>query len=395
MPSSRKKTVLGITNLPPKGYFESADCTEFKGWACDLDDHRNPIEVEFYEGTNLIGTATADKVKPLSIGQQCGGNRFHGFVFTTPASLKNGIQRDIKAFAVNTPAGTDVELTDSPKSITCGTPRGYTPIIPTTGNNVFALGTCDDNSVIASKLGTSGCNDLTEGDALIKFIRETNKVYLIIAGATEADAKTAFKEVFNKLDKWDAQGNKINIVYNDQVMSVGFTAAGQKKYSMEYTLREGKNFLGSPYTLPDEDIKDVFAPIISKIDGIFKYDANLERKEKWWVWRKIPVPYDLKKFGKPLEAYRIDMKDDAVLMFKNLRERSAERETIDDEYIAYTPLKKGKLSEIFEDAAITSITDIRCWKNGRYEQLSKTDDPVLDIGMGCMIKFSEGGLEIS
>jgi len=280
--------------------------------------------------------------------------------------------------------------------ITTGAPTGpgYTPIIPTrktpsaSTNNVVAIGTCDDNTFIAGKLGTTLCNSLKAGDALIQYsgYSSGSTIYLIFAGKTKDDAKKAYA-VFEDLTRWEAKGSSVDIAHNNIITSVGYMDGSTKKYTLEYNLKDGINFVGSPYQLADEDIDDIFDSISAKVDGIFKYDNSLTRKEKWRVYRD-DAPSDLKRFGEPLEAYEIHMNRDATILIKGATEHTEKIDSVKDEYIGYVANKKKSFSDAFGNDG-QYVTDIRCWDNGQLKQLTITDNPMLDVGMGCFIKFNK------
>lgn len=99
-------------NREPVGFLDRALCTvppgigTIYGWTCDPDNFNTALNVNFYEGTNKIGSALANKQREQGVGLQCGGNVFHGFEFPMPASLKTG-EHKIYAKAINTPPGTN------------------------------------------------------------------------------------------------------------------------------------------------------------------------------------------------------------------------------------------------------------------------------------------------
>ena len=114
-------------DFDPIGFHDTTSCTESSGWTCDANDYTSPLTVEFYDGVKgaggtLIGSTLADVSREAAVGANCGGNRDHGFVFTTPQSIKDGIARDIYAYALNDGAGNDTLLTGSPRTLQCGTP---------------------------------------------------------------------------------------------------------------------------------------------------------------------------------------------------------------------------------------------------------------------------------
>jgi hypothetical protein len=108
----------------PKGYVDYAGCDTFSGWSCDADSYSTPLTIHFYaDGTastgRFVGSTVAGNIREAAVGTQCGGNVNHGFSFTAPAILKDGLSHTIYAYAINTPGGTNPMLTNSPKTITC------------------------------------------------------------------------------------------------------------------------------------------------------------------------------------------------------------------------------------------------------------------------------------
>lgn len=76
---------------------------------------------DLYGQTNslgiFIGKTNANVQREQAVGDQCGGNVNHGFVFNTPASLKDGKQHTIYAYTINTPYGYNPQLSGSPKTL--------------------------------------------------------------------------------------------------------------------------------------------------------------------------------------------------------------------------------------------------------------------------------------
>jgi hypothetical protein len=98
-----------------EGWLDAADCSSIRGWAWNKNLPTMPINVDIYDGSAKIATVAADIFRQdlLNAGK---GNGYHGFNFTTPASLKNGVSHSISVRY----SGTIVNLSGSPKSLTCG-----------------------------------------------------------------------------------------------------------------------------------------------------------------------------------------------------------------------------------------------------------------------------------
>lgn len=110
----------------PKGWHDGSDCNQSVGWACDADNYNQPLDIHFYRdgsaggGGVFIGSVSANQPREAAVGAECGGNSNHGFVFTTPDSLKDGAAHTIYAYAINIGSGdTNPLLSGSPKTITC------------------------------------------------------------------------------------------------------------------------------------------------------------------------------------------------------------------------------------------------------------------------------------
>ena len=96
------------------GFLDAAGCGIITGWAWDANQPNTPINVDIYDGASLIATIPANLFRE-DIRNAGIGDGFHGFSFTTPASLKNGALHSIHvAFA-----STSTELINSPRNITC------------------------------------------------------------------------------------------------------------------------------------------------------------------------------------------------------------------------------------------------------------------------------------
>ena len=106
----------------PKGWLDAVDCNSFRGWTCDPDNYAAAIDVHFYKdgpaGTGtFIGSTTANQPREQAVGAECGGYTNHGFVFNTPASVKDGLSHTIYAYAINIPSGPNPQLSGSPKTL--------------------------------------------------------------------------------------------------------------------------------------------------------------------------------------------------------------------------------------------------------------------------------------
>jgi hypothetical protein len=96
-----------------EGFLELADAEFIAGWAWDKKQPNGPLLVDIYDGEKKLATAVADQFRADLRDAGIGDGR-HGFVYRTPASLKDGKAHTIR---VKT-SGSNVELDGSPKTLT-------------------------------------------------------------------------------------------------------------------------------------------------------------------------------------------------------------------------------------------------------------------------------------
>lgn len=91
------------------GTAERIDCSQIAGWALDQNAPNESINVDIYDGPNLIATVPANRFR------RDPENPNHGFIFLTPSSLKDGkIHNIFVRFS-----GTFIDLVGSPALIAC------------------------------------------------------------------------------------------------------------------------------------------------------------------------------------------------------------------------------------------------------------------------------------
>jgi hypothetical protein len=103
-------------NMPTKpsryvGFLEAANPKSIVGWVWNPDQPNKHIEVDIESDGKSLGKVTADKVRDDLKGKV--GDGSYGFVFETPAALKDGKPHEIRA----TIADEGVELKKSPKTL--------------------------------------------------------------------------------------------------------------------------------------------------------------------------------------------------------------------------------------------------------------------------------------
>ncbi|HXG91574.1 MAG TPA: hypothetical protein VNN73_04300 [Blastocatellia bacterium] len=99
------------------GSHDLTSCSGIAGWAWNSNQPNTPISVDIYADDTLICTVLANQFRQdlLDAGK---GNGVHGFVFTTPNSLKDGQTHSIKV----TFGGTLMNLPNTPQSLNCPVP---------------------------------------------------------------------------------------------------------------------------------------------------------------------------------------------------------------------------------------------------------------------------------
>ena len=97
-----------------QGFHDGAGCGTISGWAWNASDPNNPINVDLYDGATLIATVPAIQFRPDLVTAGI-GNGFHGFSFTVPAGMKDGLTHSIR---VRFP-GTTTDLGRTPRNIMC------------------------------------------------------------------------------------------------------------------------------------------------------------------------------------------------------------------------------------------------------------------------------------
>ena len=101
----------------PTGTLDVADDKVIQGWAWDPQQPDTPVEVAIHDGKSLLGKVNADRFRK-DLADNRKGNGRHGFIFPTPASMKDGRTHSIRA----TISGAEIELRKSPKKVTFQSP---------------------------------------------------------------------------------------------------------------------------------------------------------------------------------------------------------------------------------------------------------------------------------
>ena len=107
-------------SLVDGGYLEEAtDCQHIVGWAWDKSKPDASVQVELFDGTELLAVVDADLARPDVVAAGAGNGK-HGFLFPVPEKLRDRKVHLIRARIT----GESVYLNGSPKKIECApTPR--------------------------------------------------------------------------------------------------------------------------------------------------------------------------------------------------------------------------------------------------------------------------------
>lgn len=107
----------------PRGYLDTADCTQIAGWAQDQDKPTASIDVHLYfdgpAGTSTTARAlTADGTRQDLC--KAIGSCDHGFAIPPPRALRDNKPHQVYAYGINTnSSGNNPLLTNAPKTLTC------------------------------------------------------------------------------------------------------------------------------------------------------------------------------------------------------------------------------------------------------------------------------------
>jgi len=95
------------------GYVDVLSCSAISGWAADRSSLNTSVNVDLYDGSTLMGTVTATGSRP-DVGAYLNDNGLHGFGFTPPVSLKDGLPHAITVRIGTTVIGSSSALTCHP-----------------------------------------------------------------------------------------------------------------------------------------------------------------------------------------------------------------------------------------------------------------------------------------
>jgi hypothetical protein len=96
------------------GFHDSADCGVTGGWAWNANEPDTPINVDIYDGGALVATISANVFRADLVTNGV-GNGYHGFVYSYDDHIKDGRPHSMRVRF----ARTNIDLSNTPKSITC------------------------------------------------------------------------------------------------------------------------------------------------------------------------------------------------------------------------------------------------------------------------------------
>jgi hypothetical protein len=118
--SNTGRTVVCTAGPNLIGRHDGQGCNAIEGWAWDSNDFTGTVNVDIYDAATLIGTVAATQYRQDLA--DVFGSPYHGFIFHTPSSLKDGQPHAITVKY----GGTNIALPNSPIAFGCS---GSTPTI--------------------------------------------------------------------------------------------------------------------------------------------------------------------------------------------------------------------------------------------------------------------------
>ncbi len=159
-------TTPGAPGPQPTGLFETANCNQVSGWACDPSNPSAQLIVLFKDSTGTpVFKALANIAREAAVAQQCGGNANHGFSWNVPNFLKTGTQQSLSAYGV-TSTGSQFQLNGNPKSITCSLTPGCSDGIRNQDESGIDCGGTICSTRCGSGIGCNINNDCISGSCI-------------------------------------------------------------------------------------------------------------------------------------------------------------------------------------------------------------------------------------
>ncbi len=109
-------------DAPPEGWLDAVGCDKLSGWAYDVDDPAQAIDVHLYFGGPAGSGAPAVSVRAqVHRDDLCTaiGSCAHGFGLLPPLSLFDGQSHAVHAYGISVGGDNNAELSGSPKALSC------------------------------------------------------------------------------------------------------------------------------------------------------------------------------------------------------------------------------------------------------------------------------------
>ncbi len=137
------------------GRHDGQGCNAIEGWAWDSNDPNGTVNVDLYDGATLIGTVAATLYRQDLADAL--GSPYHGWIFHTPASLKDGQPHTVTAKfgGTNTNLPLDTPRTTSCTSITTNF-QGYLDVPTCNFITGYAWDANDDQGTIVAAIYADG-----------------------------------------------------------------------------------------------------------------------------------------------------------------------------------------------------------------------------------------------
>ncbi|MEM9775892.1 MAG: hypothetical protein AAF902_15050 [Chloroflexota bacterium] len=118
----------------PTGVFDGISSNfEIWGWALDLDTPNSSIDVHIYIDNQLVDAVTTNELRP-DVNQAYGVSGNHGFRWSIPPQYLDGGTHTIHVYAINAGAGSNQQLSNSPRQYQNTAPTGSLNNINTSFN---------------------------------------------------------------------------------------------------------------------------------------------------------------------------------------------------------------------------------------------------------------------
>jgi hypothetical protein len=236
----------GAPPLPPvyEGFVDLANCDSIVGWAADRNQLNSSISVNIYDGSTLVTSVVANTLRS-DVGAYLGDNGLHGFAIPTPSQFKNGQTHTLRVRF----EGSSTDLTNSPKTLTCGTQTTYYEVVARhTGKCLDIFDGQTGNAVKAIQWTCVGeANQQWQiiplGNDYFKFIaRHSNKVLGVLSGSLANGASVVqLIDSGEAAQQWriiDTDSGYVRIMarHSGKALEVdgGFTVDGAKVQQWDY-----------------------------------------------------------------------------------------------------------------------------------------------------------------